>query len=46
MNDGRCQARIGASHRRNVANEGGLNASIALVSPSIMVQTRITLTVY
>src|SRR5271166_103092 len=42
MNDGWCQARVGASHRRNMANGGGLNASIASVSRSVMGQPNLT----
>src|SRR5208337_1189188 len=38
MNDGSCQARAGASHRRNMANGGGWNASIASFSRSAMGQ--------
>src|SRR5271166_6513280 len=42
MNDGWCQARAGASHRRKMATGGGLNASIASFSRSAMGQPNLT----
>src|SRR5271165_7271959 len=42
MNDGRCQARAGASHRRKMASGGGLNVSIASFSRSAMGQPNLT----